>query len=226
MIQASQYHPSQISQHLGQLTTSYYFPQKEFLEALKKSEETNDPNRSFSCDFGRSPDAPVGLRNIGNVCYFNSLAHILFNLEPFMQIILNINTPKDFDKLVFQLRFQSPLEEKLKKKSFELIISLQRLFIFMKHGNKKVLSPKAAIDSILDNEGNLIEVGEEKDLGEFSLIFFTRLVEGLCLSRDLDKLMKKNTKRQDSLFEELFFGEFNEATINSKGEVKRSENFS
>jgi ubiquitin C-terminal hydrolase len=41
----------------------------------------------------KSFDEPVGLKNIGNTCWFNSIVQALYTLPYFRQLILNFQYP-------------------------------------------------------------------------------------------------------------------------------------
>lgn len=45
---------------------------------------------SATQDGARKPDEPVGLENIGNTCYLNSLLQFYFTIKPLRDMILNI----------------------------------------------------------------------------------------------------------------------------------------
>lgn len=45
----------------------------------------------------RTADEPVGLRNIGNTCYLNSLLQVYYHLPDFRRAILSFRPPEDFE---------------------------------------------------------------------------------------------------------------------------------
>ena len=45
--------------------------------------------------------------------------------------------------------------------------------------NKKYLDPKFVLKSLCDDFGNRIQIGEQKDIGEFNMNFIERIEEGL-----------------------------------------------
>lgn len=45
--------------------------------------------------------------------------------------------------------------------------------------NKKYLDPNFVLKSLCDDFGNRIQIGEQKDIGEFNLNFIERVEEGL-----------------------------------------------
>jgi ubiquitin carboxyl-terminal hydrolase 25 len=45
--------------------------------------------------------------------------------------------------------------------------------------NRKYVDPTTVLKSLTDDFGNKVQVGEQKDLGEFNLNFLERIEEGL-----------------------------------------------
>ncbi len=64
--------------------------QNSFFSALQLSRETMEQIIDESDVAERkSFDEPVGLKNIGNTCWFNSIVQALYTLPYFRQLILN-----------------------------------------------------------------------------------------------------------------------------------------
>ena len=106
---------------------------------------------------------PVGLKNIRNTCYFNSLIQTYFMIPKFIQEILSFKKPP----------------ENIKSAGIKLIEELQLLFASMILGNKKCIDPSEVLENLLDDSGNKILVGEQKDIGEFNMNFIARIEDGL-----------------------------------------------
>jgi ubiquitin carboxyl-terminal hydrolase 25/28 len=45
------------------------------------------------------------------------------------------------------------------------------------------MDPTDVVTSVVDDNGNEIPIGDQKDIGEFNLVFFSRIDEGLELSK-------------------------------------------
>ena len=117
----------------------------------------------------RFDNSPVGLKNIKNTCYFNSLIQSYFMIPKLVQEILS-----------FKLDQNHPdLATLAKSPNIKLIEELQFLFASMILGNKKCIDPSNVLDTLLDETGNQIQVGEQKDIGEFNINFIARIEEGL-----------------------------------------------
>ena len=70
---------------------------------------------------------------------------------------------------------------KRKIASIQLVKNLQLLFAGMISSDKKYLDPTNVITSIVDDYGNEIPIGDQKDIGEFNLYFLSRVEEGISL---------------------------------------------
>lgn len=58
----------------------------------------------------------------------------------------------------------------------------------MARSDKKYADPTGVLKSIVDNFGNPIEIGDQKDIGEFNATLLARIQEGL----HADEILKKN----------------------------------
>lgn len=72
-------------------------------------------------------------------------------------------------------------EIKRKVASIAVVKNLQYLFAGMIASDKKYLDPTSVITSIVDDYGNDIPIGDQKDIGEFNLYFLSRVEEGIAL---------------------------------------------
>jgi len=149
----------------------------------------------------RAPDTLVGLKNIGNTCYFNALIQQLFQIEEFVQILLGFCPPFNIEKAVDELNLTDPVIVQRKKDSVKLIIELQKLAALMFFGNKNVLDPSDAMKSIIDSQGRKVKIGEQSDISEFSINLFERIEEGLAFDS-----RPKSDKEENTSINDLFFG--------------------
>ncbi len=65
---------------------------------------------------------------------------------------------------------------------------MKKLFAFMARSDKKYADPTGVLKSLVDDFGNPIEIGDQKDIGEFNTNFLARLQEGLHATTILQKL--------------------------------------
>ena len=78
--------------------------------------------------------------------------------------------------------------------------------------DRKYIDPTDVITSVVDDYGNQIPIGDQKDIGEFNLIFLSRIDEGLCLGKKqkVHNQMVENNENQpkiDSPSKIALFGE-------------------
>ena len=72
-------------------------------------------------------------------------------------------------------------ELKRKLASIQLAKSLQLLFAGMIISDKKYLDPTSVITSVVDDYGNELPIGDQKDIAEFNLFFLARVEEAISL---------------------------------------------
>ncbi|EAS07365.3 ubiquitin carboxy-terminal hydrolase (macronuclear) [Tetrahymena thermophila SB210] len=193
----------------------------------------------------RKKNHPVGLMNVGNTCYFNSLIQSYFNNSEFCKYILKYRYPSrlDFNKLTKYLG-----EQKSKRviASINLVVHLQRLFSFMVLSDKKFFNPTNLLKNIVNDFGERLKIGDQQDIGEFNLTFLSRVEEGLIYSENnVTKLEDKwlaesssqnsqascDTQSNQEEFEEdkriksLFFGKRTQVSIfyQDEQEIKHQE---
>ena len=138
-------------------------------------------------DSMRQEDLAVGMRNVGNTCYFNSLLQIYYSLPNFVQKILLFKNQDD-------LQGKDETETKKIKSGLALFQQLQIMFAKMAVGNKSYIDPKPVLATIVDNSGNQFQIGDERDLREFNEIFQQRLSDAILA---VEK--SNSTKQKDSV---------------------------
>jgi ubiquitin carboxyl-terminal hydrolase 25/28 len=61
------------------------------------------------------------------------------------------------------------------KASKKLVIETKKLFATMLLSDKKYTDPSKVLQAIVDDYGNPISIGEQKDIGEFNSTFLARI---------------------------------------------------
>ncbi|KAM3142595.1 hypothetical protein pb186bvf_005254 [Paramecium bursaria] len=185
----------------------------------------------------RSDLIPVGLKNVGNTCYFNSLLQTYFFNSEFVKSILRFHLDNDNDE-------ESGRRSQKLKTSIELVLQLQGIFVSMIGSDKKYVDPTNVVKSICDDFGNHLPIGDQKDVGEFNSFFLSRIEEGLqsgqikksmindqeppSQSRILQdsSLLRQHSfaLTEDSLVAKLFFGKQKQILeYKSKGKIEQNQ---
>jgi ubiquitin carboxyl-terminal hydrolase 25/28 len=82
-----------------------------------------------------------------------------------------------------QKQQQEDFEFKKKLSSCRLVENLKQLFCNLIASDRKYIDPTAVLSSIVDDYGNELTIGDQKDIGEFNLVFLSRIEDGLQESR-------------------------------------------
>ena len=133
---------------------------------------------------------PVGLRNIGNTCYFNSLVQFYFMIPKLVQEILTYCCHPSHQTQVPPEDQAKKQQFLLKKASIALVENLQRLLSFMVCSSRKYIDPTKVLHALVDDFGNQILVGDQKDVGEFHMILVARIEEGLKTKFPMEEAME------------------------------------
>ena len=108
----------------------------------------------------RSHNLPVGLRNIGNTCYFNSLLQVYYSMPHFVTKILSF--PENLKKEDFKGKDDKKTNQI--HSGLLLIAELKKVFGRMAIGNKKYVEPGGVLKAIVDENLKPIQIGEEYDI--------------------------------------------------------------
>lgn len=114
----------------------------------------------------RSSTGYVGLRNLSNTCYLNSLFTQLFMNVSFRDFMLTANVADNTSQ--------------------KLLIETQALFSSMQNSLRRCVAPEAVANSIRTYEETNIDVSIQMDVDEFYNLLFDRW-EGQILSQDAKK---------------------------------------
>ncbi len=81
------------------------------------------------------------------------------------------------------------------KASKKLVIETKKLFATMLLSDKKYTDPSKVLQAIVDDYGNPISIGEQKDIGEFNSTFLARIQEGLNAEQIIAKLKEHELQK-------------------------------
>eukprot|EP00026_Physarum_polycephalum_P004649 Phypoly_transcript_04671.p1 GENE.Phypoly_transcript_04671~~Phypoly_transcript_04671.p1 ORF type:complete len:566 (+),score=97.15 Phypoly_transcript_04671:99-1796(+) len=163
--------------------------------------EPIDPNKRK-----RERNLPVGLKNIGCTCYFNSLVQTYYMLPTFRNSILGLEA-NDFSSLS---------ETSHECKALKFVYALQQLFAFLKLSERKYVDPSNVFNSLVEMHASRVKPGTEQDPTEFNMLFMQSISDGLSAHTKLNSSVmfsvptvpvppKKNTEEPD-LVKHLFLG--------------------
>lgn len=118
----------------------------------------------------------VGLKNIGNTCYFNSLLQTFFRIKVMVQKVLDI--PVRSDRPTVPPKDASP-EERRQHAADGMCLAMQRLFANMITTKEKYADPAGVINRLVDERGEAIKIGDQKDIVEVMVAVLERLQEAM-----------------------------------------------
>jgi len=72
--------------------------------------------------------------------------------------------------------------------SCRLVESIKNLFCSLIASDRKYIDPTNVLSSIVDDYGNELAIGDQKDIGEFNLVFLSRIEDGFEESRKEKKM--------------------------------------
>jgi ubiquitin carboxyl-terminal hydrolase 25/28 len=120
----------------------------------------------------RAEGVPVGLKNVGNTCYFNSLLQAYFMIPKFVQEVLAF-------KEVALEGTEDVQQGRVLSASLQLVKQLQRLFGYMTRSHRRYIDPSNVLSALVDDLGNQLMIGDQKDVGEFNIILVARIEDGM-----------------------------------------------
>lgn len=118
----------------------------------------------------RVEGTPVGLKNVGNTCYFNSLMQTYFMIPKLVE---------EIESFIPHASYEEMKEANVQKESINTVKQVQRLFAYLTRSHRKYQDPSAVLNALVDDYGNQIGIGDQKDVGEFNIILISRIEQGL-----------------------------------------------
>lgn len=118
----------------------------------------------------REDQIMVGLKNVGNTCYFNSLLQTYFCIPEVRAAVLSY--PPNLQ----------PKDDKDPNKDYILFMrELQRLFAQLILSNQKYVDPSPLLKKVL-KDGKPVDIGEQEDVAEFNELFLRMLQQGVSIA--------------------------------------------
>jgi ubiquitin carboxyl-terminal hydrolase 25 len=139
-------------------------------ESLKvNTQGTYEPLDSESR--ARKGGEPIGFKNIGNTCYFNSLMQTLFRVEPFYRELVQL---KDLEKLAIP-EVETDINKKRYKEAILMVKALQEVFVTLTASNQKYTDPSNVLNRCVNDMAEHVKIGDQQDIVEYSVNFFERI---------------------------------------------------
>ncbi|XP_028451128.1 ubiquitin carboxyl-terminal hydrolase 28 isoform X2 [Perca flavescens] len=176
--------------------------EREFNRALEASAEENAARmkrkrceaQSEMCspaDWIRQDDWPVGIRNVGNTCWFSAVIQSLFHLPVFRRLVLNYHLSE---------RILEKCKSHSDKRNIAFMQELRCLFALMVGSTRRFVDPSAAVELLRD----AFRTSEaQQDVSEFSHKLLDWLEDAFQLAA------KENVEdKQQNPMVQLFYGTF------------------
>ncbi|KAI5282567.1 ubiquitin carboxyl-terminal hydrolase 28 isoform X7 [Manis pentadactyla] len=151
--------------------------------------ENPNPN-----DWRRVDGWPVGLKNVGNTCWFSAVIQSLFQLSEFRRLVLSYSLPQDV------------LENcpgHTEKRNLVFMQELQYLFALMMGSNRKSVDPSAALNLLKGAFRSPEE--QQQDVSEFTHKLLDWLEDAFQLAVSADSNPRN---KSENPMVQLFYGTF------------------
>ncbi|TKS83242.1 Ubiquitin carboxyl-terminal hydrolase 28 [Collichthys lucidus] len=176
--------------------------EREFNRALEASAEENaarmkrkrsEAAQSEMCspaDWIRQDDWPVGIRNVGNTCWFSAVIQSLFHLPVFKRLVLNYHLSE---------RILEKCKSHTDKRNIAFMQELRCLFALMVGSARRFVDPSAAVELLRD----AFRTSEaQQDVSEFSHKLLDWLEDAFQLAANGNNAEDK----QQNPMVQLFYG--------------------
>uniref|UniRef100_A0A8C4ESF2 ubiquitinyl hydrolase 1 n=1 Tax=Dicentrarchus labrax TaxID=13489 RepID=A0A8C4ESF2_DICLA len=143
-------------------------------------------------DWIRQDDWPVGIRNVGNTCWFSAVIQSLFHLPVFRRLVLNYHLS---ERLLEKCKSHSD------KRNIAFMQELRCLFALMVGSTRRFVDPSAAVELLRD----AFRTSEaQQDVSEFSHKLLDWLEDAFQLAANGSNAEDK----QQNPMVQLFYGTF------------------
>ncbi|KAF1571717.1 Ubiquitin carboxyl-terminal hydrolase 28, partial [Eudyptes chrysocome] len=144
-------------------------------------------------DWRRVGDWPVGMKNIGNTCWFSAVIQSLFQLPEFRRLVLGYSLPQNV---------LESCRSRTGKRNIAFMQELQCLFALMLGTRRKFVDPSAALELLRDAFRSAEE--QQQDVSEFT----HKLLDWLEDAFQLAVNVKSPGDKSENPMVQLFYGTF------------------
>uniref|UniRef100_A0A8B9FCA0 ubiquitinyl hydrolase 1 n=1 Tax=Amazona collaria TaxID=241587 RepID=A0A8B9FCA0_9PSIT len=161
-------------------------------------------------DWRRVGDWPVGVKNIGNTCWFSAVIQSLFQLPEFRRLVLGYSPPD----VVLQKSYT-----RTEKRNIALMLELQCLFALMLGTRRKFVDPSIALELLRDPFRSTEE--QQQDVSEFT----HTLLDWLEGAFQLTVNAKSPKDKSENPMVQLFYGTFLTEGVHEGNTFSKIETF-
>ncbi|XP_059913209.1 ubiquitin carboxyl-terminal hydrolase 25 isoform X4 [Gadus macrocephalus] len=144
-------------------------------------------------DRKRMDNCPVGLKNVGNTCWFSAVIQSLFNLLEFQRLVLHYSPPA---------RVQDLPRNQKEHRNLPFMQELRNLFSLMVGSKRKYVDPSRAVDILKDAFKS--SESQQQDVSEFTHKLLDWLEDAFQMKAEEDR---EGEKPKNPMVE-LFYGRF------------------
>ncbi|XP_049599302.1 ubiquitin carboxyl-terminal hydrolase 25 isoform X6 [Syngnathus scovelli] len=144
-------------------------------------------------DRKRIDNCPVGLKNVGNTCWFSAVIQSLFNLLEFQRLVLNYSPPARVHEL--------PRNQK-EHRNLPFMQELRTLFSLMVGSKRKYVDPSRAVEILKDAFKS--SESQQQDVSEFTHKLLDWLEDAFQMKAEEDG----DEDKPKNPMVELFYGRF------------------
>ncbi|XP_041066918.1 ubiquitin carboxyl-terminal hydrolase 25 isoform X4 [Carcharodon carcharias] len=161
-------------------------------------------------DRKRQENCPVGLKNVGNTCWFSAVIQSLFNLLEFRRLVLNYVPPTDPQDV--------PQNQK-ERRNLPFMRELRQLFALMVSSKRKYVDPSRAVEILKDTfKSNDLQ---QQDVSEFT----HKLLDWLEDAFQVKTEEERDGEKPKNPMVELFYGRFLAVGMHEGKKFENSEMF-
>ncbi|NXN42702.1 UBP28 hydrolase, partial [Rhinoptilus africanus] len=196
--------------------------ERDAAERSQEAHSTENKNRSKRkrCEvWGESPkqsdwrrvgDWPVGMKNIGNTCWFSAVIQSLFQLPEFRRLVLGYSLPQNV---------LESCRSRTGKRNIAFMQELQCLFALMLGTRRKFVDPSAALELLRDAFRSAEE--QQQDVSEFT----HKLLDWLEDAFQLSVNVKSPGDKSENPMVQLFYGTFLTEGVHEGNTFSKIETF-
>ncbi|XP_071654944.1 ubiquitin carboxyl-terminal hydrolase 28 isoform X3 [Patagioenas fasciata] len=161
-------------------------------------------------DWRRVGDWPVGMKNIGNTCWFSAVIQSLFQLPEFRSLVLGYSVPQDV---------LESCRSRTEKRNIAFMQELQCLFALMLGTRRKFVDPSAALELLRDAFRSAEE--QQQDVSEFT----HKLLDWLEDAFQLAVSARSPGGKSENPMVQLFYGTFLTEGVHEGNTFSKIETF-